>query len=129
MATSEAVFTTTVFGICVSVWGLFGQQGHRELSNHLWPPKKPARYPGLEEAKGVICGKIKRAQQALFWMKTEFFIKIGGRSHLTENTFIKWQGNNFLCHCKKMSRPLLNYTAGYIYCSTYFAIPVLSLSS
>ena len=54
MATSEARLTTTVFGICASVWRLFGQQIHKEgIQQPSLPPKKPIQYPGLEKAKEV----------------------------------------------------------------------------
>ena len=54
MATSEARLTTTVCGICASVWRLFVQQIHKEgIQQPSLPPKKPVQYPGLEKDKEV----------------------------------------------------------------------------
>lgn len=62
MATSEARLTTTVLGICASVWRLSGQQIHKEgIQQPSLLPKKPVQYPGLEKAKEFTSGKIKRA--------------------------------------------------------------------
>lgn len=69
MATSEARLTTTVFGICASVWRLSGQQIHKEgIQQPSLLPKETSTISWPRQSQG---SHFRKDQKSMGWLSSE----------------------------------------------------------